>query len=266
MTSWVSWHPHSAVFSSVLTLFLAGSFPCGIKMTAPPGFYPIFSIPFSPNQFQDGVSLALIGSLNPSWLQREDVGGRQSALIGQAWVTHTLGAKGMSAPLDHRAEEGSGRRCVSLRGIMGQTRASQVAPANAGDAGDAGSVPGSGRSPGGGSGKPLPYSCWNNPMGRGAWQAPVHGVTKSQTWLSSWVCAHTHTHTHGRQIKTTHVCNETCIKKPQRQGSQGFWVGERMEIQRSSHLETAWKHLALCCASVPSACSQVRSFYNRSVI
>ena len=90
-------------------------------MTVPPGFYPIFSIPFGPNQLQDGVSLALIGSLNPSWLQREDVGGRQSVLIGQAWVTHILGAEGMSAPLDHRAEEGSGRRCVSLRGIMGQT-------------------------------------------------------------------------------------------------------------------------------------------------
>ena len=175
MTSSVSCHPCSAVFSSVLALFLSGSFPCGIKMTAAPAFYPIFSIPFSPNQSQDGVSLALVGSLNSSWLQREDVGGRQSVLIGQAWVTHTLGAEGMSAPLDHRAEGGSGRRCVSLRGIMGQTRASQVAPANSGDAGDTSSVPGSGRSPGGGSGNPLQYSCWSSPMDRGAWQATVHG-------------------------------------------------------------------------------------------
>lgn len=105
MTSSVSCHPCSAVFSSVLALFLAGSFPCGIKMTAAPAFHPIFSIPFSPNQSQDGVSLALVGSLNSSWLQREDVGGRQSVLIGQAWVTHTLGAEGMSAPLDHRRKE-----------------------------------------------------------------------------------------------------------------------------------------------------------------
>ena len=53
-------------------------------------------------------------------------------------------------------------------------------PANAGDAG---SIPGSGRSPGGGNGNPLQYSCLENSMDRGAWQATVHGVTKSQTQL-----------------------------------------------------------------------------------
>ena len=54
-------------------------------------------------------------------------------------------------------------------------------PANAGDVGDVGSIPGSGRSPGGGHGDPLQYSCLGNPMDRGAWQAAVHGVTESQT-------------------------------------------------------------------------------------
>ena len=44
--------------------------------------------------------------------------------------------------------------------------------------------PVSGRLPGEGNGNPLQYSCLENPMGRGAWQATVHGVTKSQTWLS----------------------------------------------------------------------------------
>ena len=48
-------------------------------------------------------------------------------------------------------------------------------PANAGDLG---SIPGSGRSPGEGNGNPLHYSCLGNPMDRGAWQATVHGVTK----------------------------------------------------------------------------------------
>ena len=57
-------------------------------------------------------------------------------------------------------------------------------PASAGDTGDTGSVPGSGRSPGEGSGNPLQYSRLGNSMDRGAWQATVHGVTKSQTWLS----------------------------------------------------------------------------------
>ena len=50
--------------------------------------------------------------------------------------------------------------------------------------GDLGSIPGLGRSPGGGHGKPLQYSCLENPMNREAWQAPVYGVTKSWTRLS----------------------------------------------------------------------------------
>ena len=54
-------------------------------------------------------------------------------------------------------------------------------PANAGDVRDAGSIPGLGRSPGGGHGHPLQYSCLENSMDRGAWQATFHKVTKSQT-------------------------------------------------------------------------------------
>ena len=56
-------------------------------------------------------------------------------------------------------------------------------PANAEDIKDAGSMPGSRRSPGGGHGNPLQYSCLENPMDRGAWRATVSGVTKSQTRL-----------------------------------------------------------------------------------
>ena len=51
-------------------------------------------------------------------------------------------------------------------------------------AGDTSSIPGLGRSPGGGHGKPLQYSCLENPMDRGAWRATIHGVTKSRTQLS----------------------------------------------------------------------------------
>ena len=67
--------------------------------------------------------------------------------------------------------------------------ASQVALAvknllvNAGGAGDTGSIPGSGRSPGGWHNNPLPYSCLENPMDRRTWQVTVHGVTKSWTRL-----------------------------------------------------------------------------------
>ena len=56
-------------------------------------------------------------------------------------------------------------------------------PANAGDLRDVGSTPGLGRSPGGGSGNPFQYSCLENPMNRGAWQAIVHRVAQSQTLL-----------------------------------------------------------------------------------
>ena len=63
-------------------------------------------------------------------------------------------------------------------------------PANAGDArGFDSSVK---KIPGGGHGNPLQYSCLNNPMDRGTWRATVHGVTKSQTRLST----HTHKHIH----------------------------------------------------------------------
>ena len=56
-------------------------------------------------------------------------------------------------------------------------------PANAGDVRDTGLIPASGRSPGGGPGNPLQYSCPENSMDRKAWKATVHGVTKSQLSL-----------------------------------------------------------------------------------
>jgi len=56
-------------------------------------------------------------------------------------------------------------------------------PENAGDIRDLGSIPGLGRSPGGGHGNPLQYACLENPMDRGAWESTVHSVTKSPTQL-----------------------------------------------------------------------------------
>ena len=67
-------------------------------------------------------------------------------------------------------------------------------PANAGDRSNECSIPGSGRSPGGGHGNPVQYSCLENPMDKGAWRARVHRVTKSWTRLKR---QHTHTHIHG---------------------------------------------------------------------
>ena len=53
------------------------------------------------------------------------------------------------------------------------------------NAGDPGSIPGSGRCPGEGNGNPLQYSCLENPMDRGAWQATVHGVAKNRPRLNN---------------------------------------------------------------------------------
>ena len=63
-------------------------------------------------------------------------------------------------------------------------------PANTGDVGDMGSIPGSGRSPGGGHGNPLQYSCLENPMDKGAWWATVYRATVR---LNRSNLAHTHT-------------------------------------------------------------------------
>ena len=75
---------------------------------------------------------------------------------------------------------------------MWYTGASQVAlvvknpPASGGDIRDTGSIPELGRSPGGGHGNPLQYSCLENALDRGAWQATVHRVTHSRVRLKWW--------------------------------------------------------------------------------
>ena len=61
-------------------------------------------------------------------------------------------------------------------------------PASAGDQRDVGLIPGSGRSPGGGNGNSLQYSCLKSSMGRGAWEATVHGVTESN--MTEHACMH----------------------------------------------------------------------------
>ena len=75
-------------------------------------------------------------------------------------------------------------------------------PGNARDIGDEGLIPSLGRSPGGGNGNPLQYSCPENPMDRGAWQAAVHGVAKSQTRLSD-----EHSHIPGKALEEADMEN-----------------------------------------------------------
>ena len=76
---------------------------------------------------------------------------------------------------------------LNLHNTISQLGASQEAqvvknlPAITGDIRDVGSIPGLGRSPGGGHGNPLLYSCLENPMDRETWQAAVHRVAQSRT-------------------------------------------------------------------------------------
>ena len=72
---------------------------------------------------------------------------------------------------------------VSLEGSFPGGTEVKNPPANAGDTGDTGSIPGSGRSPGEGHGNPLQYSCLENPMDRESWWSTAHRVAKSQTRL-----------------------------------------------------------------------------------
>ena len=70
-------------------------------------------------------------------------------------------------------------------------------PANAGDIRDSGSIPESRRSPGGGDGNPLQYSCLENPIDRGAWWATVRGVAESRARLKQLIM---HAHVEGLKI------------------------------------------------------------------
>ena len=79
-----------------------------------------------------------------------------------------------------KAEETGWDQAIQGASLMLSGRESAC---NAGAARDTGSIPGLGRSPGGGHGNPLQYSCLENPIDRGAWRATVLRVTKSWTWL-----------------------------------------------------------------------------------
>ena len=106
-----------------------------------------------------------------------------------------------------------------------EIRASQVAlvvknlPANAGDLRDLGSIPGLGKSPGGGLGIPLKYSCQENPMDRGSWWVTVHGVAKSRTRLSN---------EHFHYFSKVSCVNSRGKIKTQSHISRGGWLGTKL--------------------------------------
>ena len=77
-----------------------------------------------------------------------------------------------------------GTNVLVLLSILGSFPGGSEGKESACNVGDPGSIPALGRSPGEENGNPLQYTCLENSMNRGAWQATVHGVAKSQTRLS----------------------------------------------------------------------------------
>ena len=105
-------------------------------------------------------------------------------------MSYRVGSQGNLLPweLGPQLSEGVSMTCRWKKEISnerGTILGFPLAPANAGDARDTGSILGLGRCPGEGNGTPLQYSCLENSMDRGAWWATAHGVAKSQTRLST---------------------------------------------------------------------------------
>ena len=118
-------------------------------------------------------------------------------------------------------------------GISGKTNNNNNnnPPTNLGDIQDKGSIPGSGRSPGGGHGNPLQYSCLENPMDRAAWQATVHRVANSRTWLKQL-----RMHTHKRKS------NQSMVKEINSDFSlEGCWSWNSNTLATWCEEPTHWK-------------------------
>ena len=91
---------------------------------------------------------------------------------------------------------------------------------------DLGSIPGLGRSPGGGHGNPLQYSCLENPMDRGAWQVTVQRVAQSQTRLKQLGTAMKYTiHSNTKKAKKKVTWSEDSVSH-----HQSFYMGVRVMV------------------------------------
>ena len=103
------------------------------------------------------------------------------ALAPEEWSAALLDAHG--SPRAHWLRRVSRLVCgwLCAKGVLPRCPCGKESACNAGDVA---SAPGSGRSPGGGNGNLLQYSCLGNPMDRRAWQGTVHGVAKNLTRLS----------------------------------------------------------------------------------
>ena len=102
------------------------------------------------------------------------------------------------------------KRSTRILGFSDGSVDKKKSACNAGDTEDSGSIPGLGRSPGGGHGNPLQYSCLENPMERGARWAIIHGVSESDS--TEHRRAHTRMHTHHSHGLIAHCVPDTILE------------------------------------------------------
>ena len=102
--------------------------------------------------------------------------------------------------------------CVCVYRFLGGSDSEESAC----NAGGLGLIPGKGRSPGERKGNPLHYSWLEKSMDRGAWWATVHGVTKSQTWLSDWHTFSVYTDHFAVHLNLTQHCRSIILQLKQR--------------------------------------------------
>ena len=141
------------------------------------------------SRFAGPVTHSLILAITEEPCRFKEVKRKLQRLFSRSWVKGTW--EGLSACrfscLSHLSRVSYSK--VEISTFHRRWGASQMAlmvknsPINAEDVRDVSSISGSGRSPGGGHGNPLQYSCLENPINRRAWWAIDHGVTKSWTWL-----------------------------------------------------------------------------------
>ena len=133
-------------------------------------------------------------------MQQQGLGGKNRA---KSWIPYSARARTQAESVSQLSSYWGiylgGKYTHMMQGFPGGATVKNPL-ANAGDAGDKGSVPGLGRSPGGGYGNPLQYFWLENPMERKAWWATVHRVTKSRTWLKP---LNTYTHIHDAVHRST---------------------------------------------------------------
>ena len=138
---------------------------------------------------QGGSASICSPGVSPSSAQSRPPRATESRLTEQPHHTILMPVPGPLRTGDPRSRSrlpsvgASSRSITSLSGVPQARSGGSDGKETACSAGDPGSIPGSGRSPGEGNGYPLQYSCLENPMDRGAWGATVHGVTKNRTRL-----------------------------------------------------------------------------------